>query len=91
MKQQYLPDDLKDARYYEYGDNKTEQAARAYWDRSSAHNAGTGSKYTRARRPVALVYWESFAAREEAMRREWHIKRMSRAEKEALIAKAREL
>ena len=33
VKQQYLPDDLKDARYYEYGDNKTEQAARAYWDK----------------------------------------------------------
>ena len=59
--------------------------------RLAAHNAGTGSKYTRARRPVALVYWESFATREEAMRREWHVKRMSRAEKEALIAKAREL
>lgn len=29
--QQYLPDDLKDARYYEWGDNKTEQAARQYW------------------------------------------------------------
>ena len=33
VKQQYLPDDLKDARYYEYGDNKTEQAAKAYWDK----------------------------------------------------------
>ena len=32
VKQQYLPDELKDARYYEYGDNKTEQAARKYWD-----------------------------------------------------------
>ena len=32
VKQQYLPDDLKDARYYEYGDNKTELAARAYWE-----------------------------------------------------------
>ena len=32
VKQQYLPDDLKDARYYEYGDNKTEQAAKRYWD-----------------------------------------------------------
>ncbi|MBR4655074.1 MAG: replication-associated recombination protein A [Oscillospiraceae bacterium] len=32
VRQQYLPDNLKDARYYEYGDNKTEQAARAYWD-----------------------------------------------------------
>ena len=32
VKQQYLPDDIKDARYYEYGDNKTEQAAKKYWD-----------------------------------------------------------
>ena len=31
--QQYLPDKLKDAQYYEYGENKTEQAAKAYWDR----------------------------------------------------------
>ena len=33
VRQQYLPDDLKDRRYYEYGDNKTEQAAKAYWDK----------------------------------------------------------
>ncbi len=32
VKQQYLPDELKDRRYYEYGDNKTEQAARRYWE-----------------------------------------------------------
>ena len=32
VKQQYLPDELKNARYYEYGDNKTEQAAKKYWD-----------------------------------------------------------
>ena len=32
VRQQYLPDDLRGARYYEYGDNKTEQAARKYWD-----------------------------------------------------------
>lgn len=30
--QQYLPDELKDVKYYEYGDNKTEQAAKKYWD-----------------------------------------------------------
>lgn len=30
--QQYLPDDIKNAKYYTYGDNKTEQAAKAYWD-----------------------------------------------------------
>ena len=29
--QQYLPDLLKDVKYYTFGDNRTEQAARAYW------------------------------------------------------------
>ena len=33
VRQKYLPDSLKDAKYYEYGDNKTEQAARAYWEK----------------------------------------------------------
>lgn len=33
VKQQYLPDIIKDASYYEFGDNKTEQAAKAYWER----------------------------------------------------------
>lgn len=32
VRQQYLPDTIKNAKYYEYGDNKTEQAAKAYWD-----------------------------------------------------------
>lgn len=32
VKQQYLPDDLKDAKYYEYGPNKVEQLAKQYWD-----------------------------------------------------------
>ena len=31
--QQYLPDAIKNARYYQYGPNKTEQAAKAYWDK----------------------------------------------------------
>ena len=33
VEQQYLPDALKDAHYYTFGDNKTEQAAAAYWER----------------------------------------------------------
>ena len=33
VEQQYLPDILKDTRYYEYGDNKNEQAFKAYWDK----------------------------------------------------------
>ncbi len=32
VEQQYLPDDLVGAKYYEFGENKTEQAAKAYWD-----------------------------------------------------------
>jgi putative ATPase len=33
VKQQYLPDDLVGRTYYEYGENKTEQAAKQYWDK----------------------------------------------------------
>ena len=32
VQQQYLPDEIKDRQYYVYGDNKTEQAAKRYWD-----------------------------------------------------------
>lgn len=50
-----------------------------------AHNAGRGAKYTRGRRPVELVYWESFSNKSSALRRECAIKRLSRAEKLSLI------
>ena len=33
VEQQYLPDELKDAKYYVYGENKTEQAAKIYWEK----------------------------------------------------------
>lgn len=33
VKQQYLPDKIKGRKYYNYGENKTEQAAKAYWDK----------------------------------------------------------
>ena len=33
VRQQYLPDALRGVKYYEYGDNKTEQAAKAYWEK----------------------------------------------------------
>ena len=54
--------------------------------RLEAHNSGKGAKYTRARRPVELVYSEEYEDRHEALSREWHIKRLSRQEKLALIA-----
>lgn len=53
--------------------------------REDAHNSGKGAKYTRSRLPVKIVYSESYADKREAMSREWHIKRLSRAEKEKLI------
>lgn len=54
--------------------------------RVEAHNAGRGAKYTRSRRPVRLVYCEEYATAHDAMRREALIKRLSRAQKLALIA-----
>lgn len=38
VKQQYLPDNIKDKKYYTYGQNKTEQAAKAYWDKIKEEN-----------------------------------------------------
>lgn len=58
--------------------------------RLKSHNAGTGGKYTRARRPVTLLYWEPHETKEEAMRREYAVKRMTRAEKLALAGAAPE-
>lgn len=53
--------------------------------RLRSHNAGAGGKYTRSRRPVELIWHEAFETKEQAMSREWHVKRLSRAEKLALI------
>lgn len=67
-----------DGTYYTGWTNNLEK-------RLAAHNAGTASKYTRSRRPVELVYHECFETKEEAMGREWRIKQLTRAQKEALI------
>ncbi len=56
--------------------------------RIEMHNSGKGAKYTKARLPVELVYYEVFDTKEEAMSREWHIKRLSRSEKQKLIEAA---
>jgi putative endonuclease len=52
--------------------------------RLNAHNEGRGGRYTRARRPVALVYSEVLPSKNEAMSREWAIKKMTRAAKQRL-------
>lgn len=53
--------------------------------RLASHNAGTAAKYTRARGPVVLVFVEGCADRSVASRREVAIKRLTRADKLALI------
>ena len=53
--------------------------------RVTDHNEGRGAKYTRGRTPVELVYYETFQTKEEAMRREYAIKHLSKIEKEKLI------
>ena len=56
--------------------------------RLAMHNAGKASRCTRSRLPVKLVYYESFATKSEAMKRECAIKKLTRKEKLALIAAA---
>jgi len=53
--------------------------------RVAEHDAGDGAKYTRGRTPVELVYTESFETQSAAMSREYELKQLSRAEKEALV------
>jgi predicted GIY-YIG superfamily endonuclease len=53
--------------------------------RLKQHNAGTASRYTRGRLPVALAYTEFYASRNEALKREFAIKTLSRSAKEELI------
>jgi putative endonuclease len=54
--------------------------------RMAEHNSDNGgAKYTRFRQPVRLVYSESVESRSMASKREYQLKRMSRAEKQALI------
>ena len=54
--------------------------------RVEAHNSGKGAKYTKARRPVELAYYEEFETKEQAMKREYAIKQLGRKEKQELIA-----
>jgi len=57
--------------------------------RERVHNSGRGSKYTAGRRPVRLVYHEAFWSVGKALSREFALKQLTRAQKEALIVNAR--
>ena len=57
--------------------------------RVSEHNESTrGARYTRARRPVVLVYQEVCESRSAAARREWAIRKLPRAAKQGLATPA---
>ncbi|MCI5725991.1 MAG: GIY-YIG nuclease family protein [Clostridium sp.] len=49
------------------------------------HSKGKGAKYTRGRGPLKLVYFEKFDTKEEAMKREYAIKKLTKVQKEELI------
>ena len=53
--------------------------------RLAVHNSGRGAKYTKARRPVQLVYWEAAGAKSDALRREAAVKRLTRQRKLELV------
>lgn len=55
--------------------------------RLQMHRSGRGAKYTRGRQPLELVYTEVCKDHSQALKREWQIKQLSRAEKEKLIKK----
>ena len=59
--------------------------------RIEAHNAGKGAKYTKARRPVELVYFETFEHKGDALKREYQIKQLKRSEKEKLILRKKKI
>ena len=68
----------KDGSLYTGWTNDLEQ-------RVAAHHTGKGAKYTKARRPVELVYFEEFETKEQAMKREYAIKQMARKDKLELV------
>ena len=68
----------KDGSLYTGWTNDLEQ-------RVAAHNTGKGAKYTKARRPVELVYFEEFETKEQAMKREYAIKQMASKDKLELV------
>ncbi|MCI7238826.1 MAG: GIY-YIG nuclease family protein [Anaerococcus sp.] len=53
--------------------------------RLKAHNSGKGAKYTRARRPVSLVFYREVEDRSTGLKLEYKIKRLTKAKKEELV------
>ncbi len=68
----------KDGSFYVGWTNNLEK-------RIQAHNNGKGAKYTKSRRPVELVYYETYETKQEAMSREYHLKQLTHAQKKQLV------
>lgn len=60
-------------------------------NRIRTHNEGKGAKYTRARRPVVLKYYETASDKSSASKREIALKRLSRIQKIKLISNYRNI
>ena len=58
--------------------------------RVKTHNEGKGAKYTRNRRPVKLVYFEVYDTKQQAMKREYAMKQLTRRQKMELIRNRQE-
>ncbi|MGG0658026.1 GIY-YIG nuclease family protein [Rummeliibacillus pycnus] len=54
--------------------------------RVAVHNSGKGAKYTRTRRPVNCIYFESFETKRDAMSAEYHFKQLTRKQKTDYMA-----
>jgi putative endonuclease len=57
-------------------------------ERVATHNSGSGARYTRGRLPVRLIYREICADRGQALRREREIKKLTKKQKQRLVATA---
>lgn len=53
-------------------------------ERETTHNSGKGSKYTRSRLPLKIIYTEEYETLSEARKREAAVKKLSKVRKEAL-------
>ena len=54
-------------------------------NRLKMHNSGLGAKYTKGRGPCELVYFETFDNKNDALKREYAIKKLPKEKKEELI------
>jgi putative endonuclease len=55
--------------------------------RLSMHNSGKGAKYTNSRKPVALIFYQQFTSKSEAMRAEAQFKKLTKAKKAEFLKK----